>query len=74
MSQNGRVSRYRAVVEAAGRLSGKQVVVYAFSNRDDQRFVDAVRFAKQTWYIKIALPKVVRLTAIPTVIPTSSLC
>ncbi|EIW51851.1 uncharacterized protein TRAVEDRAFT_54273 [Trametes versicolor FP-101664 SS1] len=44
----GRVFRYRAVVEAAGNLTGTQVVVYEYPSRDDRQFVEAVKFAKRT--------------------------
>ncbi|OJT14930.1 hypothetical protein TRAPUB_8500 [Trametes pubescens] len=43
----GRVFRYRAIVKAAGEMSGTQVVVYTYPSRDDQRFVDALKSAKQ---------------------------
>ncbi len=45
--RNGRVFRYRAIVKAAGELSGTQVVVHTYPNRGDQRFVEAVKLAKQ---------------------------
>ncbi|KAL1939152.1 hypothetical protein VTO73DRAFT_10193 [Trametes versicolor] len=44
----GRVFRYRAVVEAAGNLTGTQVVVYEYPSRDDRQFMEAVKFAKRT--------------------------
>ncbi|KAL1945645.1 hypothetical protein VTO73DRAFT_1647 [Trametes versicolor] len=48
--RTGRVFRYRAVVQATGELSGTQVVVHAYPNHDDQGFVEAVKFAKQTYH------------------------
>ncbi|KAL1939146.1 hypothetical protein VTO73DRAFT_10187 [Trametes versicolor] len=48
-ARTGRVSRCRAVVEAAGGLTGTQVVVHTYpTNRNDQRFVETVKFAKRT--------------------------
>ncbi|KAL1939167.1 hypothetical protein VTO73DRAFT_10208 [Trametes versicolor] len=47
-SQTGRVFRYRAVVEAAGDLTGTQVVVYEYPDRKSQQFVEAVNLARQS--------------------------
>lgn len=65
-SQTGRVFRHRAVVEAAGDLTGTQVVVYEYPNRGSQLFVEAVNLAKQSRrYVQITLPSdVPHLTAI----------
>ncbi|EIW51842.1 uncharacterized protein TRAVEDRAFT_54266 [Trametes versicolor FP-101664 SS1] len=43
----GRVFRYRAMLKAAGEMSGTQVVVYTYPSHDDQRFVVALKSAKQ---------------------------
>ncbi|KAL1939172.1 hypothetical protein VTO73DRAFT_10213 [Trametes versicolor] len=48
--QTGRVIRYRAVVKAAGELSGSQVIVHMYSDGDNGRFVEAVKSAKQTYH------------------------
>ncbi|KAL1939171.1 hypothetical protein VTO73DRAFT_10212 [Trametes versicolor] len=65
LSQTGRVFRHRAVVEAAGDLTGTQVVVYEYPNHGSQLFVEAVNLAKQSRrYVQIALPEDVHLTAI----------
>lgn len=39
------------MLKAAGEMSGTQVVVYTYPSRDDQRFVDALKSAKQIWYV-----------------------
>lgn len=44
-------------MEAAGGLTGTKVVVHVYPNHDDQRFVDAVKSAQQTLYVKIILTK-----------------
>lgn len=65
LSQTGRVFRHRAVVEAAGNLTGTQVVVYEYPNRGSQLFVEAVNLARQSRrYVQIALPGDVHQTDI----------
>ncbi|KAL1945756.1 hypothetical protein VTO73DRAFT_1758 [Trametes versicolor] len=46
--RTGRVFRYRAIVKAAGELSGTNVVVYTYPNRGIERFTEAIKFAKQS--------------------------
>ncbi|EIW51881.1 uncharacterized protein TRAVEDRAFT_54300 [Trametes versicolor FP-101664 SS1] len=48
--QTARVIRYRAVVKAAGELSGSQVIVHMYPDGDNGRFVEAVKSAKQTYH------------------------
>ncbi|EIW51868.1 uncharacterized protein TRAVEDRAFT_54289 [Trametes versicolor FP-101664 SS1] len=48
--QRGRVIRYRAIVKAAGELSGSQVIVHMYPDGDNGRFVEAVKSAKQTYH------------------------
>ncbi|EIW51865.1 uncharacterized protein TRAVEDRAFT_54284 [Trametes versicolor FP-101664 SS1] len=43
----GRVVRFRAIAKASGELSDTQVVVHAYSHRDQGRFMEAVKSAKQ---------------------------
>lgn len=45
----GRVVRFRAIAKASGGLSDTRVVVHAYSHRDHDRFMEAVKSAKQIW-------------------------
>lgn len=48
VEQSGRVIRYRAIVRAAGELSGSQVVVHTYLDDAHDRFVEAIKSAKLT--------------------------